>query len=261
MLKCRAVGSNQFDHKDIEELSCRLARSFEKYGDKDKILIVNKRVIGNHLFRKLRHQPGVEELALDSISRILPQPNATNTTTETPLPIQATDQGSEYTTAEVESVARIRDFWRKRLPGLLQHRKYLSTPEGQIFRRYSGLCTSHRSSPKIYIALLSSGVEACLKVDNIRHSLQLQRERIMRDIDIADPSEDKYEALDGYLQSVRDLEYELNNQASQMSTSSLAEILEKGKLRGLRQVLGTVEGSIAAAESGLAHIVTDMGNV
>ena len=56
----------------------------------------------DHLFRKLRHQPSVEEIGLDSVRRIL-------------------------------------------------------------------------------------GVEVCLKVDNIWVSLQLQRERIMRDIDIADP--------------------------------------------------------------------------
>ena len=101
----------------------------------------------------------------------------------------------------------------------------------------------------------------CLKVDNIRVSLQLQRERIMRYIDIADPSEDKYEALDSYLQSVRDIEYELNTQANKMSVSKLSEVLEKGNLRDLRQVLGAVEASIAAAESGLAQIVTDMRNV
>ena len=224
-------------------------------------MIVSKRATENHLFRKIRHQPGVEEIALDSIRRILPQRDPTNATIEAHLPIQATEQGTEYTSAEVEAAAKIRDFWRKRLPGLLQRRKYLSTPEGQIFRRYSGLCTSRRSSPKIYIALLSSGVEVCLKVDNIRVSLQLQRERIMRDIDIADPSEDKYEALDSYLQSVRDLEYELNTQANQMSVSKLSEVLEKGNLRDLRQVLGAVEASIAAAESGLAQIVTDMRNV
>ena len=207
------------------------------------------------------HQPGVEELALDSIRRILPERNPTNTRIEAPLTIQVTDQVTEYTSAEVEAAAKIRDFWRKRLPGLLQRRKYLTTPEGQIFRRYSDLCTSRRSNPKIYIALLSSGVEACLQVDNIQLSLQLQRERIMRDIETADPSEDKYEALDRYLQRVRDLEYEFNTQANQLSVSNLAEILEKGELRELRQVLGAVMASTAAAESGLNQIAMDMHNV
>lgn len=78
---------------------------------------------------------------------------------------------------------------------------------------------------------------------------------------MADPSEDKYEALDSYLQGVRDLEYELNNQASQMSVSNLAKVLEKGNLKELRRVLGAVEASTAAAESGLAQIVADMHNV
>ena len=209
----------------------------------------------------MRHQPGVEELALDSIRRILPQQNPTNPIVEAPLPVQATDQGTEHTARELEAVAKIREFWRKRLPGLLQRRKYLSTPEGQIFRRYSELCTLHRSSPKTYIALLSSGVEACLKVDNIRVALQHQYGSIMRDIEVANPSEDAYEKLDNYLQRVRDLECELNNQANRMSISSLSKVLERGNLRELRQVLGAVKASTAAAESGLAQIVTDMENV
>ena len=224
-------------------------------------MIVSQQATQNHPFRTLRNQPNVEEIRLDSVRRILPQRDSANVTTEVPLPIPDTAQGTEYTIAELKAVAKIREFWRKCLPSLLQRRKYLSTLEGQIFRRYSDLCASRRSKSKVYIALLSSGVEACLKVDNIRMSLQVQRERIMRDIDMADPSEDKYEALDSYLQGVRDLEYELNNQASQMSVSNLAKVLEKGNLKELRRVLGAVEASTAAAESGLAQIVADMHNV
>ena len=224
-------------------------------------MIVNKLATENRLFRKMRHQPGVEEIALDSIRRILPQRDPTNATIEARLPIQATEQGTEYTARELEAVTRIKEFWRKRLPGLLQRRKYQSTPEGHVFRRYSDLCGSRPSNPKFYIALLSSGVEVSLKVDNIRVALRHKYGSIMKDIEVANPSEDTYEKLDNYLQRIRDLECELNNQANRMSISGLAKVLEKGKLRELRQVLGAVEASIAAAESGLAQIETDMRNV
>ena len=192
---------------------------------------------------------------------MLPQRNPTNATTEAPLTIQVTDEVTEYTSAEVEAAAKIRDFWRKRFPGLLQRRMYLSTPEGQIFRRYSEICATRRSSAKVYIALLSSGVEVCLKVDGMRVSLEYQYGRLMGDIETADPSKDAYEAIDGYLQRVRNLESELKSQANRMSASNLTGLLEKDNLRALRQVLAAVEASTAAAESGLAQVVADMDNV
>ena len=83
----------------------------------------------------------------------------------------------------------------------------------------------------------------------------------MKNIDEADPSKDKYEVLDRYLQRVRDLEHKLNCQAKRMSTSEISKVLEEGNIRELRQVLGAVEASIAAAESGLAQIVTEMHRV
>ena len=261
VLQCRSVGSNQFDHKNIEELAWKIARSFEKYGDKNKILIVSKQATQDHVLRKLRNYPSVEDIELDSIRPILPQRISTNATIETTLPIPGTNQVVEYTAGELEAVVKIKEFWRRHRPGLLQHRKYLSTPEGQIFKRYSNLCAKRRSSPKVYIVLLSSGVEVSLKFNGAQLSLQHQHENIMRHIVGADPSEDTYEALDGYLQRVSNLEYELKDQANRMSVSSLSEILDKSDVRELRQVLGAVKASTAAAESSLAQIMTDMHNM
>lgn len=192
---------------------------------------------------------------------MLPQRNPTNATIEAPLTIQVTDEVTEYTSAEVEAAAKIRDFWRKRFPGLLQRRMYLATPEGQIFRRYSDICATRRSSAKVYIALLSSAVEVCLKVDGVRVSLELQYRRLMGDIETADPSTDAFEAIDNYLQRVRNLEHDLDIQANRISITSLFAVLEKGNLRELRQMLAAVEASTAAAESGLAQVVTDMHNL
>ena len=95
----------------------------------------------------------------------------------------------------------------------------------------------------------------------MRSSLEQQYGRLMADIETADPSKDTYEAIDKHLQRVRNLEYELNNQANRLLASNLAEVLGKGNLRELRQVLGAVEASTAAAESGLAQLVTDMHGV
>ena len=258
VLKRRSVGSNQFDHKNIDELSWKIARSFEKYADKNKVLIISRGATENHLFRKLRQHPSVEEVGLDSIRAILPQRISTTATNEEALPIPDGSQAIEYTAGELKAVIKIKDFWRQHLPALLQRRKYLSTPGGQIFKRYSNLCARRRSTPKLYIVLLSSGVEVTLKVDAVQVSLQLQHESIMRHIEGADPSEDAYEALDGSLQRVHNLESELKSQVSRMSASCLTEVLEKGDLRELRQILDVVKASTAAAESGLAQIVTDM---
>ena len=258
VLKCRSVGSNQFDHTNIEELSWKIARSFEKYADKNKVLIVSRGATENHLFRKLRQHPSVEKIRLDSMTAILPERISTNAATAEALPIPGGNQPIEYTAGELKAVVKIKDFWRQHLPGLLQRRKYLSTPEGQIFKPYSNICAKRRSTPKIYIVLLSSGVEASLKVDAAQLSLQHQHESIMRHIVGADPSDNTYEALDGYLQRVGNLEIELKSQANRMSASCLSEMLEKGDLRKLRQVLNAVKASTAVAESGLAQIVTDM---
>ena len=258
VLKCRSVGSDQFDHKTIEELASKLARSFGKYADKNKVLIVSRGATQNHLFRKLRIHPTVEDIELDSIRPILPQQISTNATTETAVPIPGHNQVGEYTAGELSAVPKIKEFWRRHHPGLLQHRKYISTPEGQLFKRYSNLCATRRSTAKLYIVLLSSGVEVSLKVDAAQLSLQHQHESIMRHIVEADPSDNTYEALDGCLQRLGNLEVELKSQANRMSASYLSEVLEKGDLRNLRQVLNAVKASTAAAESGLAQIVTDM---
>ena len=189
---------------------------------------------------------------------MLPQQNTTNATIEASSPIQAINQTTEYTAVELQAAAKIKEFWRRRLPRLMQRRKYLSTPEGQVFRRYSAICATRHSRPRVYIALLSSGVGVCLKVDSMRVALEHQHGRLMKNIETLDPSKDTYEAIDSYLQRVRDLENELNDQAKRISDSNLAKVLEKGSLRELRQVLGAVETSTAAAESGLAQIVTEM---
>ena len=261
VLKCRSFGSHQLDHKNIEELAWKLARSFEKYGDKNKILIVSKQATQNHVLRRLRNHPSVEDIALDSIRPKLPQRIFTNTTIETAVPIPGTNQVVEYTAGELRAVVKIKEFWRRHRPGLLQHREYLSTPEGQIFKRYSKLCAKRRSTPKVYIVLLSSGVEVSRKVDGVQFSLQHQHESIMKHIVGADPSKDTYEALDGCLQRVGNLESELKSQANRMSASCLSEVLEKGDLRELRQMLDVVKASTAAAESGLAQIMTDMDSM
>ena len=261
ILKCRSFGSNQFDHKNIEELAWKLARSFEKYADKNKVLIFSRGATQNHLFRNLRRQSIVKEVGLDSIRQTLPHRISSNATTEAPSSVPGIDQATQYTTEELEAVAKIRDFWRKRLPSLLERRKYLSTPEGQIFKRYFDICAQHRSTPKLYIVLLSSGVEVSLKVDRVQSSLQHQHESIMRHIVGANPSEDTYEALDGSLQRVCNLMFGLKSQANTMSASCLSGLLEKGSLRGMRQVLDTVMASTAAAESSLDQIVTDLRNM
>ena len=261
VLKRRSVGSNQFDHKNIEDLARKLAQSFEKYGDRNKILIVSKQATQDHPLRKLRYHPSVEDIRLESIRAILPQRIFTNDTIETAVPVSDTNQVAEYTAGELRAIVTITEFWRRHRPGLLQHRKYLSTPEGQIFERYLNLCAKHRSSPKLYIVLLSSGVEVSLKADGAQTSLQHQYESIMKQIVGADPSEDTYEALDGCLQRVGNLEFELKSQVSRMSASCISEVLEKGDLRELRQVLDIMKASTAAAESGLGQIVTDMRNM
>ncbi len=261
VLKCRSVGSNQFDHKNIEELAWKLARSFEKYGDKNKILIVSKQATQDHVLRKLRKHPSVEEMEFDSIKPILPQRISPNATIGTAEPVPGPNQVVEYTAGELRAVVKIKEFWRQHRPGLLQRRKYLSTPEGQVFKRYSNLCAKRRSSPKVYIVLLSSGVEVSRKVDGVQFSLQHQHESIMNHIVGADPSEDTYEALDGCLQRIGNLESELKSQASRMSASCLSRVLEKGDLRELRQILDVVKASTAAAESGLAQIITGMRNM
>ena len=261
VLKRRFVGSNHFNHMSIEELAWKLTQSFEKYADKNKVLIISRGATQNQLFHKLRYQPSVKEVRLNSIRQTLPQRISSNATTEAPLPLPGIDQVTQYTTEELEAVVKIREFWRKRLPSLLQRHKYLSTPEGQVFRRHSNICASHRSTPKVYIALLSSGVQVSLRVDVVLLSLQHQQERIMTNIEGADPSEDTYEALDGCLQRVLNLEFELRSQANRISSSRLSEVLDSGDLRKLRQVLNAVKASTAAAESGLAQVMTDMGNM
>ena len=258
ILKRPSVGSNQFDHKTIEELARKLVRAFEKYADKNKVLIVSRGAIQNHMLRKLRIYPSVEDIEVDSIRPLLPQRISTNATTEEASPISDPSQAVEYTAGELKAVTKIKDFWRLHLPGLLQRRKYLATPDGQMFKRYSNICASHRSTPKVYIALLSSGVQVSLKVDAVQVSLRHQHEKIMKNIEGADPSEDTYEALDGCLQRVLDLELDLKNQANRISASSLSEVLNSGDLRKLRQVLNAVKASTAAAESGLAQIMTEM---
>ena len=243
----------------------KLARSFEKYGDKNGILIVTRGATQSHLFRKLRHQSSVEEVRLDSIweslLQRLPQRVSTNATIEVPSSVTGIDQVTQYTTEELEAVAKIRDFWRKRLPSLLERRKYLSTPEGQIFKRYFDICAQRRSTPRVFIVFLSSGVEVSLKVGRVQSSLQHQHESIMRHIVGANPSEDTYEALDGCLQRVGNLIFGLESQANRMSASCLSGLLENGNLRGMRHVLDIVMASAAAAESSLDQIVTELRNM
>ena len=203
----------------------------------------------------------MEEIRLEIITATLPERTSTYATSEEILKITGGNQPFEYTAGELKAVVKIKDFWRQHLPDLFRRRKYMATPEGQVFKRHSDLCAKYRSSPKIYIVLLSSAVDVCMKVDSVQVSLQHQHERIMRHIEGADPSEDTYEALDGCLQRVLNLEFELKSQAKRISASSVSKILVSGDLKELRQVLNVVKASTAAAESGLAQLMTEMDNM
>ena len=83
----------------------------------------------------------------------------------------------------------------------------------------------------------------------------------MRLIEEADPSDDSYEALDGLLQDVHELNSALKALSERIADDVLTEIARKGDLIGLRGLFDRVDTETGMLKKSLAELLTRMGTL
>ena len=224
------------------------------------MLLVETNSLHGGGFRALRKLSAVEQLTMDDVYSKLALDYQTQASYDT-APAEETINTAEYTSKELEAITIIKQFWRQRFPKLLEHRKFLSTPEGQLSKRYREICMTHPSRPKVYIVLLSLGVQVSLRMQKIQSSLQNHHKTIMTLLEKADPSDNAYEVLDEHLQALHSLDAALKLHAKRIANDSISEMLERWNGNTVRYVLESMAHELVAMEGEMGQVVRELGKL
>ncbi len=271
MLTYPSVDLKELQHETIGELGRKLALSFVKYGDKNKIQLVTRDSSQEHHFRYLHLEPGVEYRSMSDIRLRLPRRDSMHLSPAKPssnlLNHESTcsfgkdsysttgNKAICYTAAELQALTKIQQWWKRCLPKLSQHRRFLSSPKGQASKYYTKFCAKYNSEPVIRNYLLSKGVEVYSKVITLQYSRSEQLGYVLHLIENANLSDDSsYEDMDAFLREARQLGTILEDQGRRISTKVLIEFVKRGDLVELRRVIEAVETTLNAAEGDLSRL-------
>ena len=167
-----------------------------------------------------------------------------------------------YTTAELQALTKIQQWWKRCFPKLSQHRLFQSSPKGQAFKVYTKLCAKYTSEPAVSNYLLSKGVEAYSRIITLQYSQLKQLRYVLHLIENANLSDDSfYEDMDALLREVRQLGTILEAQGRKMATKVLTEHVERGDLVELRRVVEAVETTLNAAERDLSRLTSGVSKL
>ena len=254
-----------------------MALSLVKYGDKDKIQLVTRDSSQEQHFGYLHLESGVEHRSMSDIRLRLPRRDSIHLSPVrslfNPLNRKSTSTGKDsystsgnkaigYTTAELQALAKVQQWWRRCLPNLLQHRRFLSSSKGQAFKYYTKFCAKYTSDPAIRSYLLSKGVVAYSKVITLQQSQLIQLECVLRLIEDVNLSNDSsLERMDALLGEARLLGTTLEDQAERMSTKALIKLVERRDIVELRRVIESVETTLKAAEGDLSQLSSGVSNL
>ena len=161
-----------------------------------------------------------------------------------------------YTTTEFQALTKIQQWWKRCLPKLSRHRRFLSSPKGQAFIYYTKLCAKYTIEPAIRKYLLAKGVAVLSKVVTLQHSQLEQLEYVLRLIEGVNLSDGSYEKMDALLREARRLGTILEHQIKRISAKALVQYVERRDLEELRRVFEAVEISLNAAERDLSRVTS-----
>ena len=252
--------------------------SLVKYGDKNKIQLITRDSLQEHHFRYLHLELGVEHRSMSDIRLRLPRHDSMHLSPARPFfnppsPKSTSSSGKDsysmpgnrancYTTTEFQALTKIQQWWKRCLPKLSQHRRFLSSPKGQALKYYTKLCAKHNSEPTIRNYLLSKGVLVYSKVVSLRNSQLRQLEYVLRlieDVNLSDRS--SYEEMDALLGEARQLGTVLESQVKRVSTKTLIQYVKRRDLEGLRRVIEAVENTLNAAERDLSRLTSGVSKL
>ena len=224
---------------------------------KDAIAVIIKdRSKGLH-FANLEGQPGVKTVPFDQL-----RPHASNTpdanvSTDPPLLTSIENPQGEYTKAEKEAVAKIKQVWLSCSAKIKRRRSYISNPECRAIARFFNMSTSCpattelRDRTAIRRLLVSRGVSLRLRLGAGRESLSRLQKDSMTCVENVEVSVGVFEAVDTILCRTRDLEALLAKAEDEMSEDCLAVLVKEGVRSSLEKALTDVESVIMEIEKGM----------
>ena len=161
-----------------------------------------------------------------------------------------------YSSADLQSIKKIQQWWRRLLPNLLQHRTFLLSPKGEAFKRYSKLCTKYASGPIIRKYILYKGPGTYSKICRLQDAQTNLVQRVLQlilEADLTKPC--SYEDMDTALREIRQVGAILKDQAEAISDATLAKMIETQDLLGLQRLIDAVKKDIHAAEKELLDLL------
>ena len=224
---------------------------------KDAIAVIIKdRSKGLH-FSNLEGQPGVKTLPFDQLRPHAPNTPDATVSTDPPLPASIENPQGEYTKAEQDAVAKIKQVWLSCSPKIKRRRSYISDPECRAIARYFNMSASCPATTELRdrIAmrrlLVSRGVSLRLRLDAGRESLSRLQRDAMACVENVEVSVGVFESVDGILGRNREVELLLKRAEENMSEESLMGLVKDGVLSALEKALKNVEDVIAEIERSL----------
>ena len=214
---------------------------------KDAIAVIIKdRSKGLH-FSNLEGQPGAKIVPFDQLRPHAQNTADANVSTDPPLPTSIENSQGEYTKAEEDAVAKIKQVWLSCSPKIKRRRSYISDPECQAITRYfnmSAQCpatTGLRDRMAMRRLLVLRGVSLRLRLGAGRESLSRLQNDAMAYVENVEVSVGLFESIDGILTRNRDIEPLLRKAEETMSEEHLAGVVREGVPAALEQTFKDVE--------------------
>ena len=235
----------------FQKLAPQLLKNEES---KDAVaVIVKDRSKGLH-FANLEGQPGVKTVPFDQLCPLPQNVQDANVSTDTALPTSIENQQGEYTKAETDAVAKIKQVWRSVSAKIKRRRSYISDPECRAIARFFNMSAScpgtmeRRDRKTMRRLLVLQAVSLRLRLGAGREALSRLQADAMACVENVEVGVEVFESIDGILGRNREVEPVLRKAEERMCEEDLKGLVQEGLLSKLEKALNDVEDLLVGME-------------
>lgn len=216
-------------------------------------MIIKDRSKGVH-FANLEGQSRVKTVPFDQLRHHIQNTPDAKVSTDPPLPASIDNPQGEYTKAEKDAVAKIKQVWLSCSSRIKRRRAYVSNPECRAIARYFSMSAQCPATTELHDRramrrlLVSRGVSLRLRLGAGRESLSRLQKDAMACVESVEVSVGMSESVDGILSRNGEVEPLLRKAEEKMSEDFLTGLVKERLPSALEKALNDVEDLIVHIE-------------
>ena len=235
----------------------KLTPALLKHNSKDALVLVIKDRSKGLFFWSIESQPGVKILPFNELRSQTPIPADARESVDSALSVSTDGPHVEYTHAEKDAVANIKQLWLSCSPRIKRRRAYISVPECRAtahFFNMSARCpvtVAPRDRKDIRRLLVLQGVSLSSRLTDARELLSRLQKDAMACFENVEVNVGVFESVDVILGRNREVEHLLSKAEEKMADESVVEVVMTGVPTVLEKTMKEVEDVIVGAESSM----------